>query len=313
MGSDEFSEPVLAALLQSGPALSRPVHVAGVVTQPDRPRGRGRKLEAGPVKRLALEHHVPVLQPERIRNEDVIADLRALVPDVIVVASYGQILPRAVLEIPEQGCLNLHPSLLPRYRGPSPIAGPILAGDEETGTTLMVMVAKMDAGPIVDQARTQIGPEETAGELRARLAATSAQLLLRDLPGWIGGALPTSPQAEGEVTYTSLVRREDALLDWSAPADFLSRQVRAYNPWPVAHSYWNGRLLRILAARPVAGSGLPGEVIVCGRTPVVGAGEGCLELLRVQLAGGRPVSGEELLRGYPAIRGATLEREGQAW
>lgn len=307
MGSDSFSVPIFDALLRHGPDLRVPVAVAGAVTRPDARAGRGRKLSVSPVKVLADGAGVPVLQPERVRNEDAVADILTLSPDVIVVASYGQILPRRLLDTPPGKCLNLHPSLLPRYRGSSPVAAAILNADRMTGTTLMVVRPRMDAGPILDQEEAGIAANETKGELEQRLAELSADLLLRDLSAWLEGRLEPRPQDDAEATYTSRITKEDGLIDWSLPAEEIGRRVRAFNPWPTAYTYWSGRQLRVLRAGVQATTGAAGRVM--GLTDAglsVGTGEGSLILEVVQLAGGRPLPAAEFVRGHAGVLGAQL-------
>ncbi|MDQ2744879.1 MAG: methionyl-tRNA formyltransferase [Chloroflexota bacterium] len=302
MGSDTFSLPVLDRLLTSGREQRIPVEVVAVVTQPDRAVGRGRTLTSNPVKDRARRAGVPVLQPERLRDTAAIEQVLAAQPDIVVVASYGQILPRVLLETPEHWALNLHPSLLPRYRGSAPIMAPILAGERVTGSTLMLMAAKMDSGPIISQIKTPIGAEETGGELRARLADLSAGLLERDLPGWLDGTLMAVPQDETQATYTSRIERPDAELDWTLPAETLTRRIRAFAPRPGAFTIWNGQPVRILRARAIEGIAPAGYVMderEGGMT--VGTGEGILLVETLQLPGGRPLPAGAALRGHPAL------------
>lgn len=307
MGSDRFSVPVLRAVLEHAPELRERLEVVGAVTQPDRPSGRGRRITLNPVKTVALEHGLIVLQPTRLRSPEAMADVRALDPALIVVASYGQIVPQPVLDMPRHRCLNLHPSLLPLYRGPNPVGAPILAGDRVTGVSLMLMTARMDAGPILDQRQTEIGEDETAGELEARLACMSGQVLLSALPGWIRGSIVPLPQVEEEATYTAKVRKEDGLLDWSLAAELLSRRVRAFNPWPGAFTFWNGRMLRVLGARAEPGRAKPGSVqLTSGLRLCVGTGDGLLEVVHLQLAGGRAQPAAEFVRGHRDLVGAIL-------
>lgn len=308
MGSDTFSLPVLDRLLTSGRKQCVPVEVVAVVTQPDRAVGRGRTLTSNPVKDRALRAGVPVLQPERLRDTAAIEQVLAAQPDIVVAASYGQILPRALLETPEHGALNLHPSLLPRYRGSAPIMAPILAGERVTGSTLMLMAAKMDTGPIISQIKTPIGAEETGGELRARLADLSAGLLERDLPGWLDGTLKAVPQDETQATYTSRIERPDAELDWTLPAEILTRRIRAFAPRPGAFTIWNGQPVRILRARAIEGVAPSGYVMDEREGGIrVGTGEGILLVEMLQLPGGRPVPAGAAVRGHPALLDARFD------
>jgi len=308
MGSDTFSLPILEALISGGRRLSQPVELVGVVTQPDRTEGRGRKLAPNAVKQRAVAENLVVLQPERLRNEDTVQSVLALRPDLIVVASFGQILPRALYEAPRFKCLNLHPSLLPRYRGASPITAPILAGDDVTGVTLMQVSMKMDAGPIVSQVAVRLDGAETAGELEARLARKSADLLLRDLPAWLEGLLEPLPQDEGAATYTAKLTKHDGLLDWRDPADTLARRVRAFNPWPAAYTFLEGRQLRVLRAGVERGAAEPGIVVDLteGRL-LVGTSRGLLAVQEAQFAGGRALDVDQLVRGHPGLRSARFD------
>jgi methionyl-tRNA formyltransferase len=307
MGSDPFSLPILRALLERGPNLDEAAQIVGVVTQPDRPAGRGRAVSANSVKRLALEFDAPVLQPERVRDKDSISAISELEPDLIVVAAYGQILSRVLLDIPPRRNLNLHPSLLPLHRGPSPVAGSILAGDEITGTSLMVVSPRMDAGPVVAQARTEIEVEETAGELEARLSAMSAELLLQSLPAWLCGEAASVPQDEARATYTSRFSKADGRLDWNLPAEDLVRRIRAFNPWPVAHSQWDRNPIRLYRAVVAAGEGEPGTVLaVNGEGLTVAAGNGAVLVTELQLPGGKRLAAADALRGHPELRNAHL-------
>jgi len=308
MGSDSFSLPILEALISDAPHLSQPVELVGVVTQPDRNVGRGRTLSSNAVKLRAAAENLPVLQPERLRDVGAVQLVLALHPDLIVVASFGQILPRALCEAPSYKCLNLHPSLLPRYRGASPISAPILAGDDVTGTTLMQVSMKMDAGPIVGQEAVHLDGTETAGELEACLARKSADLLLRHLPAWLVGQLEPLAQDESAATYTAKLTKHDGLLDWRETADTLARRVRAFNPWPTTYTYLEGRQLRVLRAGVERGAAEPGTVVDLkdGRL-LVGTAQRLLAIQEAQLAGGRALDIDRLVRGHPELRSARFD------
>ena len=241
MGSPDFAVPVLQALV--------PHHqVVGVVTQPDRPAGRGGTLKAPAVKTAALAFGLPVIQPEKLRQPEAMDQLQTWKPDVIVVAAFGQILRQAVLDLPAFGCINVHASLLPRWRGAAPIQAAILAGDEESGVTIMKMDAGVDTGPILSQRRLSLAKDETGGSLFAKLSALGADLLSETLPAYLQGTLLPQPQPEAGVTYTSMLKKEDGLLDFTQPAAALERRVRAMHPWPGAWFDWNSAPLKVLRA-----------------------------------------------------------------
>jgi methionyl-tRNA formyltransferase len=297
-GTPQFAVPALQALISSGHPPT------AVLCQPDRPAGRGRQMRIGPVKACALDAGIEVLQPRSLRDEAARAPLVELQPDLIVTAAYGLLLPRAVLDLPVHGCWNLHASLLPRWRGASPINQAILAGDAETGMTLMQMDPGLDTGPILMTAPTDIGPEETAGELHDRLSAMAADLLREALDALSSNRLPAPrPQNDALATHAPLIQREDARLDWTRPADELARQVRAYNPWPVAFGTVNGLELRVFEARVLKHlQGEPGALLRGhgnGEAVVVACGEGALGLIQVQAPGRKRVSARDWLNGHP--------------
>lgn len=302
MGTPEFAVPVLEAL-------AGPYQVVAVVTQPDQAAGRGRKVESSPVKKAALAHNLPLLQPPSLRRPEAAAELRELAPDVIVVAAFGQILPPEVLAIPPQGCLNIHASLLPRYRGAAPIAAAILAGEEQTGVTLMLMDKGMDTGPILAQAGCEIEPQDTAGSLSVKLARLGTDLLMETLPRWLNGQITPQPQDESLATYCQIIAKKDGLIDWSLPANALWLRVRAYDPWPGTYTYWRGELLKILRARPVPidpSSEQPGRVISLDDGVAVVAGTGALLLEEIQLAGKKALAAQEFIRGQRDFIGSAL-------
>jgi methionyl-tRNA formyltransferase len=308
-GSPEFALPSLEALIRSGH------EVVAVVSQPDRPAGRGHAAKPPPVKMLASEHGLLILQPANVSQPDSLAALAKLAPDAFVLAAYGQILRQKLLDLSPHGTLNVHPSLLPRWRGASPVASAILAGDEVTGVSLMQMVRALDAGPVLARIEEPILPSDTTGSLETRLAGVGAALLADSLDAWLARRLPATPQDESLATYAPQIRRTDALLDWSLPATDLWRRVRAYNPWPVAYTHWHGEELRILEAWPIetSSSAPPGTVLPVGPLPgdmgetfSVQAGTGALAVLRLQRPGRRAVSGAEFLRGQRDLIGTRL-------
>ncbi len=292
-GTPEFALASLQALCTAG---HRPV---GVLTRPDRPAGRGRRLTPSPVKAWAVAEGLPVLQPATLKDAAAVAELAALAPDGLIVAAYGLILPPEVLALPPAGCINVHASLLPRWRGASPIQMAVLAGDAVSGVTLMRMEAGLDTGPVYARAETPVGPRETAGELHDRLAALGAGLLAERLPAVLAGRLEAEPQDEAAATYAPRIRREDALIDWSRPAERIDRAVRAYDPWPVCHTRLEGELLRCWRAEPLPAEdgapALPGVILAAGAEGIdVATGEGVLRLLEVQLPGRRRIAARDL-------------------
>lgn len=313
MGSPEFALPALNRLIESDN------EVVGVFTQPDRPVGRGRKPSPPPVKTLALEHGLPVHQPASISKPDVVEQLRGLAPDVGVIAAYGQILRQPVLDVPRLGFLNVHASLLPRWRGASPIPAAILGGDEKTGATIMNVQLELDAGPILEQTEIPILGEDTAGTLTVRIANAGAQLLMSVLPEYGAGRIRPREQDASRVTYAPVIKKSDALIDWEhEDREAVWRKVRAYNPWPVAYSYLDGQPLRILESVPLEHQpfeGKPGTIFTFTgfeETPLLGAGFGVvtaggdLGIVRVQGPGGREMTAAEYLRGHRSIVGKRL-------
>lgn len=308
MGTPSFVVPVLDAL-----ANAQDVSVVGVFTPPDRPRGRGRSPEMPPVKANALDRGLEVYQPVSLRSARVQAELTSLQPDIIVVAAYGKILPPQVLGTPRHGCLNLHPSLLPRHRGPSPVASAILEGAPVTGVTLMLLDEGMDTGPLIEQREYPLTGLETVEELTYALFQLGTGLLLESLDPWVAGRLTARAQDEAGATVTRKLERNDGLVDWELPAAMLERRRRAYTPWPGLFAQWQGRVLKLLdvVALPPDGSprAQPGRVVAVSSedTPVgVATGEGVLGLKLVQLEGRRALAAEEFLRGHPQFLGSQL-------
>ena len=302
MGTPSFAVPCLQALVGH-------YEIVAVVTQPDRPARRGRRIVASAVKKAALAYDLPLMQPESLRQEEVIAEIRELQPQVIVVAAYGQILRPQVLSIPPSGVINVHPSLLPKYRGASPIAGALLAGEEKTGVTIMLMDEGMDTGPILAQISIKIRPEDTTGSLVERLARTGADLLLETLPRWLEGQIKPQPQDNARATYTKPIAKKDGLIDWSLPAVEIWGRVRAFDPWPGAHTWWRGKLFKVLASRPLpewAGKGKPGQVLDLSAGVAVATGQGALLLQEVQLAGRRAIGIQDFVRGQRNFIGSLL-------
>ncbi len=308
MGTPAFAVPVLQAL-----TTAPDVQVAGVYTQPDRPKGRRRPTEMPAVKSYALERGLPVHQPPALRSEEAQLELAGLEPDLIVVAAYGNLLPAQVLEIPVHGSLNLHPSLLPRYRGPSPVATAIVAGAEITGITLMLLDQTMDTGPIISQQGYPLSGRETTETLTSSLFQMGADLLLRCLAPWVAGQITAQPQDDSEATTTRKLERADGQADWELRATALERRCRAYSPWPGLFTHWEGKVLKLLEVTPLHQASAPppppGRVVKLGLPePAVGisTGDGILGLNTVQVAGGRTMPAGEFLRGHPHFASANL-------
>lgn len=299
-GTPEFAVPPLQVLIDS------PHEVVAVYTQPDRPAGRGRKLLASPVKQLAESAGVPVLQPDTLKDESARTELAALNADLMVVVAYGLLLPPDVLAMPARGCINLHASLLPRWRGASPIQSAVLHGDAESGVCIMQMDEGLDTGPVLAHVATPIGPEETAGELHDRLAVAGATLLKEQLEAILAGQLTPEAQPEEGATYAGRIKKADGLIDWTQPAEAIARQVRAYHPWPVAHTLYQGTNLRCLAATIDArvadesdNDNAPGAILAgTAEGLLVQTGAGVLAIKQLQLAGRKPVAAADFANAH---------------
>lgn len=291
MGSPNFAIPILMQLSQQ-------YRVVGVITQPDRPAGRGQVLTPPPIKVLAASLGLPVIQPEKMRNPEAFAQLQAWNPDLIVVAAFGQILRQNVLDLPRLGCINVHASLLPRWRGAAPIQAAILNDDGQTGVSIMKMDAGIDTGPVLAQRAVEILPTDTAGILSERLAETGASLLLETIPAYLNGSLQPQPQENALATYASMLKKEEGELDVSQPANALACRVMAFNPWPGAFIKWQGQSLKILQAHAEMGSTEePGKHGILQGFPAIAAGQGWLVLDEVQPAGKKPMPGKVFLNG----------------
>jgi len=306
MGTPQFAVTILESLLRSS------YQVLAVYTQPDKPAGRGRPVVFPPVKKLALEQQIPVMQPETFKSSEVMEKLASFQPELIVVAAFGFILPPEVLSLPKFACLNVHPSLLPRHRGPSPVANTILCGDELTGVTIMVMDAELDTGPILAQKKVGISFMDTTGSLSSKLADVGAALLLEILPKWLEGDLKPHAQDESQAIYSKLITSKDGEIDWHLPALELWRMVRAYNPWPSCYTWCQEKRLKIHKAIPLGdgGGGKIGEVIALAEQPGVGVvtKQGILGLCQVQLEGRREMSASDFVRGKRDFIGCVLGR-----
>lgn len=321
MGTPHFAVPALEALITHsapGKLLAEGYEIVTVITRPDKPVGRGREIVYSPVKQTALAHTIPVWQSGSLKKEENSAALAAYHADLYIVAAFGQILPQRVLDQPKYGTLNIHASLLPKYRGADPIAEAILQGETESGVTIMVLDAGIDTGPTLLNRSLTLAEDETTGTLTAKLAELGAQALLEALPQWIAGTIVPTPQEELHATHTRMLRKEDGVLRWDKPASVLARQIRAYIPWPGSYTHWHGKLLKILAAHPLAveierleQDVHPGRVSTreeAGHQVLaVVTGSGFLIVTRLQLEGKKAMSAEEFLRGYSHIAGAVLE------
>lgn len=299
MGTPDFAVPTLEALLKHHT-------VVGVVTQPDRPAGRKGELKAPPVKLLAAQAGIPVIQPEKLRQPEVFNQLEAWQADLIVVAAFGQILQERVLNLPRYGCLNVHASLLPRWRGAAPIQAALRAGDAETGITIMRMDAGLDTGPMLRKRAIAISDQDNSASLHDTLAMLGADLLIETIPGYINGEIKPVIQDETEVTYAPQIRKEDGRIKWHEPAEAIERSIRAFTPWPGAFTIWNGKVLKIHRARVSAGHARAGEVIATPTGFAIGTGADLIVPQELQLEGKKRIEAAEFVRGYPAIVGSML-------
>ena len=306
MGTPQFAVPSLRAL-SAGP------YQITVVTQPDRPSGRGGRLTPPPVKVAAEELGMTILQPPTLKDPDLRATLAALSPEVTVLVAYGEYIAPSLLDLPRRSSINLHPSLLPRWRGSTPIQSAILAGDTLTGVSIIRMDKGLDTGPILSQRQVSIDPDETTPQLSERLAHVGADLLAETLPLWLRGEIDEQAQSEQGATLTHTLKKEDGLINWGTPAEQIARQVRALQPWPGTYTHWQGRLLKINRARPapsVQNPQPPGTVALSPeRVLFIHTPDGVLELLEVQLEGKPSIEARALLAGYSNIVGATLGTE----
>lgn len=300
MGTPDFAVPSLQALIDAGH------DVCAVYTQPDKPQGRKQILTAPPVKTLALEHDIPVFQPNTLKNEDEQARLRELAPEVIIVVAYGKLLPKAVLDIPPHGCINVHGSLLPRWRGAAPIQWAVIAGDEMAGVTTMQMAEGLDTGDMLLTYETKVGEKETAGELFDRLAQSGAELLTQTLVKL--DEITPRPQDDAQSCYAHMLDKQMAVIDWNKSAHEIDCLIRGLNPWPIALTTLSGERLKVFAAEKAAGNGEPGTVLEADpkKGLTVACGEGALKLIEIQLVGGKRMKATDFLRGHVIEVGTKL-------
>lgn len=303
MGTPDFAVPSLQALIDAGH------DVCAVYTQPDKPQGRKQILTAPPVKTLALEHDIPVFQPNTLKNEDEQARLRELAPEVIIVVAYGKLLPKAVLDIPPHGCINVHGSLLPRWRGAAPIQWAVIAGDEMAGVTTMQMAEGLDTGDMLLTYETRVGEKETAGELFDRLAQSGAELLTQTLVKL--DEITPRPQDDAQSCYAHMLDKQMAVIDWSKSAHEIDCLIRGLNPWPIALTALSGERLKVFAAEKANGNGEPGTVLEADpkKGLTVACGEGALGLTEIQLVGGKRMKATDFLRGHAIEVGTKLGDE----
>ena len=303
MGTPFFAVNALKSIIDDG------YNVVGCYTQPDKMQGRSSKLIASPVKECAAAHGIPVFQPEKIRLEENVEELRSLAPDIIIVAAFGQILPLSILEMPKYGCINIHASLLPRYRGAAPIEWSVINGEKETGVTTMFMAEGLDTGDIIEEAVTELGAKETAEELRSRLAELGAELILSTMKAVISGDFKRTPQDDSKSNYAVRLSKEMGKADWSLPAVKIERLIRGLRPWPVVYSSLSGRGLKIYAADVVEDmSGEPGEIIEVGKKNfVVACGKGALRIRMVQPEGKKMMDAASFLNGNKLTVGMRFE------
>ena len=317
MGTPQFAVPALETLIAHaapGDVLPEGYEIVTVITRPDKPAGRGREIVFSPVKQSALQHQLPVWQPGSFKKPENSAKLAGYKADLYIVAAFGQILPQSVLDQPGYGTLNIHASLLPKYRGADPIAETILQGDKETGISIMLLDAGVDTGPVLLQRSLVIADGDTTSSLTLKLAEIGAQALLEALPLWVGGTLVPEPQNEEKASHTRMLRKEDGQIDWSRPASVIARQVRAYSPWPSAYTCWGGKLCKVLKAQVQAvtsekeiAPGMVGVRELAGHQVLgVATGSGVLIIQQLQLEGKKAMSAEEFLHGYAHIAGQRL-------
>ncbi len=297
MGTPDIAATCLKKIIADG------FDVVGVYTQPDRPKGRGMKMRFSPVKEVAVAAGIPVFQPENFREEESVEQLRALRPDICAVVAYGRILPQKVLDVPQLGCINIHASVLPKYRGSAPYQWAVLDGLKETGVTAMYLVREMDAGDIIDVSKTPIGENETAGELLDRLAVLGADLLSKTLRRFESGKVPAVPQNSAEVSFAPMLDKAMCPIDWTKTAQQVHDHVRGLHPWPVATMELQGKLFKVHGTAVAEGSGKPGEILGLTKTGLkIACGEGAVEITSLQAEGGKRMAAPDYFRGHPLER-----------
>lgn len=305
MGTPDFSVPALKALVEAGH------DVVAVVTQPDKPKGRGKEIQMPPVKEQALKFQIPVYQPVKARDPEFVKILSDLAPDVMVVAAFGQLLPKSILDIPKYGCVNIHASLLPKYRGASPIQYAVINGEKESGITTMVMAEALDTGDMLDQETIILDPKETGGSLHDRLSKLGGSLIIKTLKKLEDGTAVRIPQDDTKSCYVGMIKKSMGDIDWSMDAQAIERLIRGLNPWPSAYTGWNGRVIKIWEASVIDKEyeGTCGQVVEAGRDHlIVKTGKGSLSVLELQLQGKKRMDIGAFLRGYSIAEGTVFER-----
>lgn len=295
MGTPDIAATCLKQIIADG------FEVAGVYTQPDRPKGRHMKMQISPVKEVALRHDIPVFQPENFREEETVEQLKALKPDICAVVAYGRILPQKVLDVPKLGCINIHASVLPKYRGSAPYQWAVLNGEKETGVTAMYLIREMDAGDIIETSKTPIGENETAGQLLDRLAVLGADLLSKTLTRFREeGRVPATPQEAGKATFAPMLEKTMCPIDWNQSAQQVHDHVRGLHPWPVATMELGGKTFKVHETRIVPGTGKPGEILGLTKTGLkIACGDGTVEITSLQAEGGKRMAAPDYFRGHP--------------
>lgn len=305
MGTPEFAVPSLQTLIDN-PS----INIEAVITQPDKPLGRKGAPQPSPIKQLAIKNNLTVITPEKIKhNVDFITQLKSINPDVVVVVAYGKILPQEILDIPKYGVVNVHASLLPQYRGASPIVASILNGDQHTGVTLMKMELAMDTGPVIIKSDpVEIEATNTTASLTKKLMQVGADLLSQYLIKYLDGGIEPIPQDDANATYVKMIHKEDGKIDWNNSAEMIDRQIRAYNPWPSAYTFWNGQRLKILLGQTIPSTNQPVGVVWLteDKFPAISTSQNSVKLLSIQLEGKKTTSGQDFLKGYPNFIGTTL-------
>lgn len=305
MGTPQFSVPALCALIEAGH------DVIAVVTQPDKPKGRGKEVQMSPVKEKAMEYQIPVYQPVKARDPEFVQLLTDLAPDVMVVAAFGQLLPKSILTIPPHGCINIHASLLPKYRGASPIQYAVINGERTSGITTMMMAEALDTGDMLDQEEVELDPKETGGSLHDKLGAIGGKLILKTLKNMEEGTAVLKPQDESKMCYVGMIKKSMGNIDWSMDAVSIERLIRGLNPWPSAYTNWNGKTLKLWNADVVEKDydGVCGQVVETGKDYLmVKTGKGSLSIRELQLQGKKRMIAGDFLRGYKLLEGTVFEK-----